>query len=99
MDYIQYVNIKQGTKSQRRFSNGNTLPLIQRPFGFAAFAPQTDSSRGPWFYHPDDRSFEGIRLTHQPSPWISEHGAIVIQPQSEEPYNIGGKPLVGIFAG
>ena len=86
MDYIQYVNIKQGTKSQRRFSNGNTLPLIQRPFGFAAFAPQTDSSRGPWFYHPDDRSFEGVRLTHQPSPWISEHGAIVIQPQSEEPY-------------
>ncbi len=86
MDYMQYVNIKQGAKSSRRFSNGNTLPLIQRPFGFAAFAPQTDASRGPWFYHPDDRSFEGVRLTHQPSPWISEHGAIVIQPQSEIPY-------------
>lgn len=86
MDYIKYVNIKQGTKSIKRFSRGNTLPLIQRPFGFASFAPQTDSSRKEWFYHPDDRSFEGIRLTHQPSPWISDHGAIVIQPQSEEPY-------------
>lgn len=95
MNYIQYVNIKQGTKSVRRFSNGNTLPLVQRPFGFAAFAPQTDSSRGPWFYHPDDRSFEGVRLTHQPSPWISEHGAIVIQPQSEIPYMSEGNRWSG----
>ncbi len=86
MDYKKYVNIKQGTKSTMRFSNGNTLPLVQRPFGFASFAPQTDSSRKSWFYHPDDKSFEGIRLTHQPSPWISDHGAIVIHPQSEEAY-------------
>lgn len=86
MNYIKYVNIKQGTKSVKRFSNGNTLPLVQRPFGFASFAPQTQSGRGSWFYHPDDRSFEGIRLTHQPSPWIWDHSAIVICPQSEEPY-------------
>ena len=86
MDYLKYVNIKQGTKSQKRFSKGNTLPLVQRPFGFASFAPQTESSRRTWFYHPEDRGFEGIRLTHQPSPWIWDHGAIVIQPQSEEPY-------------
>ena len=86
MDYLKYVNIKQGTKSIKRFSNGNTLPLVQLPFGFASFAPQTDSSRGAWFYHCDDRSIEGIRLTHQPSPWIRDHGAIVIHPQSEEAY-------------
>jgi len=86
MKYLEYVNIKQGTHSTKRFSNGNTLPLVQRPFGFSSFAPQTDSSRKSWFYHPCDRSFEGIRLTHQPSPWICDHGAIVIQPQSEEPY-------------
>lgn len=86
MDYLKYVNIKQGTKSVSRFSNGNTLPLVQRPFGFASFAPQTDGSRRSWFYHPEDRSFEGIRLTHQPSPWIWDHGAIVIQPQNETPY-------------
>ena len=87
MDCIKYVNIKQGTKSSRRFSNGNTLPLVQRPFGFASFSPQTDSTADKsWFYHPDDRGFEGIRLTHQPSPWISDHGAIVIHVQSEEPY-------------
>lgn len=86
MNYLKYVNIKQGTKSAKRFSNGNTLPLVQLPFGFASFAPQTQSGRTTWFYHPEDRSFEGIRLTHQPSPWIGDHGAIVICPQSEEPY-------------
>ena len=86
MNYLNYVNIKQGTKSIKRFSKGNTLPLIQRPFGFASFAPQTESNRETWFYHPCDRSFEGVRLTHQPSPWIRDHGAIVICPQTEEPY-------------
>lgn len=86
MDYLKYVNIKQGTKSTKRFSNGNTLPLVQLPFGFSSFAPQTSSSREAWFYHPDDKSFEGIRLTHQPSPWIRDHGAIVICPQSEYPF-------------
>ena len=86
MDYLKYVNLKHGTRSIKRFSNGNTLPLVQRPFGFASFAPQTDSGRKTWFYHPEDRSIEGIRLTHQPSPWIWDHSAIVIQPQSEEPY-------------
>lgn len=86
MDYLKYVNIKQGSKSLMRFSQGNTLPLVQRPFGFASFAPQTDSGRGSWYYHPDDRSLEGIRLTHQPSPWIGDHGAIVMMPQIEKAY-------------
>lgn len=88
MNYLNYVNIKQGTKSVMRFSQGNTLPLVQKPFGFASFSPQTDTTRGTWYYHPDDRSLEGIRLTHQPSPWIADHGALVMMPQLEHPYNI-----------
>ena len=72
MNCLKYVNIKQGTKSSNRFSNGNTLPLVQRPFGFSSFSPQTNGNRGSWFYHPEDRSFEGIRLTRQPSPWIND---------------------------
>lgn len=86
MDYIKYVNTKQGSKSLHRFSQGNTLPLVQRPFGFASFCAQTDTTRGSWYYHPDDRSLEGIRLTHQPSPWIGDHGAIIMHPQIETPY-------------
>ena len=86
MNYIKYVNTKQGSKSLHRFSQGNTLPLVQRPFGFAAFSLQTETSRGSWYYHPDDRSVEGIRLTRQPSPWISDHSAFTMMPQVDNPY-------------
>lgn len=85
MNYLNYVNTKQGSHSELRYSNGNTLPLVQRPFGFASFAPQTNSTRRSWYYHPEDRSFEGVRLTHQPCPWIADHGAITIMPQVENP--------------
>jgi len=82
MSRLHLVNIKQGTKSVPRFSAGNTLPLIQRPFGMASFAPQTER-RGSWFYHPDAHSVEGIRLTHQPSPWIGDYGTVLMTPQND----------------
>lgn len=85
MNYIEYVNVKQGTDSLPRFSNGNTLPLTQLPFAMAGFSPQTKSNMDSWFYHPKDRSIEGIRLTHQPSPWMGEYGAINLLPQAGEP--------------
>lgn len=85
MKYCDFVNIKQGSRSSQRFSNGNTLPLIQLPFGMAAFAPQTENNER-WFFNPDSRSLEGIRLTHQPSPWIADYGALVFMPQNK---NIG----------
>ena len=83
MPYSQYVNIKQGTRSSSRYSNGNTLPLVQLPFGMNGFTLQTNSNRNHWMYHPDDRSLEGIRLTHQPSPWIGDYTPLVILPQRE----------------
>ncbi len=86
MDYLKYVNIKQGSESVKRFSNGNTLPLVQLPFGFSSFTLQTNSNNGSWFYHPKDKSFEGIRLTHQPSPWIGDHCSVVFLPQTEKAY-------------
>lgn len=82
MKYIPYVNTKMGTKSVMRFSNGNTLPLTQLPFGMISFCPQSDGSSG-WFYSPDYPYFEGIRLTHQPSPWIEDYGTVLIMPQND----------------
>lgn len=82
MRYLDYVNTKQGSKSAHRYSNGNTLPLVQLPFGMAAFAPQTNED-ARWYYHPDSRSLEGIRLTHQPSPWIADYGAMVFSLQNK----------------
>lgn len=90
MKYCDYVNTKQGSASVFRFSNGNTLPLVQLPFGMAAFCPQTTHKNISWYYHPDNRSFEGIRLTHQPSPWIADYGAVCFLPQSGKP-SLGGQ--------
>lgn len=87
MKYCDYVNIKQGSESTHRFSNGNTLPLCQLPFGMTAFAPQTAQNEFRWYYQPKSRSFDGIRLTHQPSPWIADYGAFCFMPQ-RKPLNI-----------
>ena len=51
MIYQDLVNVKQGTASEMRFSNGNTLPFIATPFGMNAFSIQNDGS-SDWFYHP-----------------------------------------------
>ena len=89
MKYIPFVNIKQGSASVHRFSHGNTLPLTQLPFAMAAFSPQTKSDSS-WFYHPADRCLEGIRLTHQPSPWIADYGSLIFMPQKRRPVRRAG---------
>ena len=84
MSYIDYVNIKMGTNSTMRFSRGNTLPLVQLPFGMASFSLQTERIKGRerWFYNPNVPVFEGIRLTHQPSPWIGDYGTFLMMVQN-----------------
>lgn len=88
MRYLDLVNIRQGTFSTSRFSFGNTLPLTQMPFGMASFAPQTNGN--PNFFHAADRSVEGIRLTHQPSPWVGDFGCLLLIPQSGQPFTADG---------
>ena len=82
MNYIPYVNIRMGTASVNRFSHGNTLPYTQLPWAMCGFMPQTDGGAGGWFFHADARAVEGIRLTHQPSPWISDYGTFLMTPQA-----------------
>ena len=84
MKKLSLVNTKQGSASVHRFSNGNTLPLMQLPFGMVSFCPQTDEHLR-WYYHPTHRCLQGIRITHQPSPWIGDHGAVCIMPQKGRP--------------
>lgn len=77
MKKLPYVYVRQGTASTRRLSKGNTLALTQLPFAMNGFTLQTRSDSGSWFFHPDDLSLEGIRLTHQPSPWIGDYTPLV----------------------
>lgn len=88
MNHLQYVNVKMGTKSVRRRSCGNTLPLTQMPFGMNGFCLQTDGET-PWFYHPEHEFVEGVRLTHQPSPWIMDYGTFIMIPQNDVVANSG----------
>ena len=87
---LAWVNTLQGSNSEFRFSRGNCLPLITMPFGMNHWCPQTNSERGGWFFHPEDPKFEGIRATHQPSPWIGDYGHFVIMPQTGD-RKLGGR--------
>lgn len=78
MNYLEYVNPRQGTNSDFYFSTGNTLPLVARPFGMTHWTPQTRAA--DWLYHAQDRHFRGIRATHQPSPWMRDYGHLSLMP-------------------
>ena len=83
--YLPYVNIEMGTDSVMRYSHGNTLPLTQLPFGMASFCPQTERIKGQegWFYNPNVPYAQGVRLTHQPSPWIGDYGTFLMTVQND----------------
>ena len=85
MNYLKYVNIKMGTDSVPRFSKGNTLPLVARPFGMISFCPQTEilKEQFQWFFNPTRPYLDGVRLTHQASPWIGDYGTVLLTPQSD----------------
>ncbi len=86
MKNYSYVNTKMGTENCPRYSNGNCYPVTALPHGMASFTFQTDTSINElkntnWFYSPYHKSFEGIRLTHLPSPWLGDYGKLVISGQ------------------
>ena len=79
-DLVAYVRPLQGTDSHFNLSYGNCLPLISRPFGMTNWCPQTDEGR--WLFGYRAPKLQGIRATHQPSPWIADYGHFTIMPQT-----------------
>jgi predicted alpha-1,2-mannosidase len=73
------VNLLQGTRSTPQYSTGNTLPIAALPFGMAHWTFQT-SDKDTWFFHPDLRRTQGIRCTHQLSPWLGDYGHATFLP-------------------
>lgn len=96
MKYLPYVHLTQGTQSCFRFSHGNCLPLTQLPFSMAGFTLQTDTENTPWFFSPDSRGLEGIRLTHQPSPWIRGLWSIALVTANRCSQNGTQRTVVGL---
>lgn len=70
------VSTFQGTDSHRAFSKGNTLPLATWPHGMVGWTPQTDV--GNWLFDYRSPTLQGIRATHQPSPWCGDYGNFLL---------------------
>ena len=77
---IGQIDTRHATANQPNFSNGNCQPYTGVPFGMNYFAPQTTDQNGSWWFHPDDRVFQGYRLTHQPSPWMGDFSHMLFTP-------------------
>jgi len=74
-DPVELVNPLMGTDSEFRLSTGNTYPAIALPWGMNFWTPQTRNMNNGWAYTYDDFKIQGIKQTHQPSPWINDYAA------------------------
>ena len=73
------VNPLMGTDSSYRMSYGNTYPAITMPFGMNSWTPVTeDNPKSGWGYTYDGEKINGIKQTHQPSPWMNDYGAFAL---------------------
>ena len=81
---LETIDTRFGTASKHAFSRGNTLPYTGVPFGMNYFVPQTSDQEGSWFFDPHLPIFQGVRLTHQPSPWIGDYSWLLLTPITGE---------------
>lgn len=78
---VALVNPLQGTDSNWGFSRGGTLPLVARPFGMTHWSPANKPGDG-WYFDPNAHQIQGIRATHQPSPWMGDYGRFTVMAQA-----------------
>ena len=77
---VDYVSTLVGTMSKHSLSTGNTYPAVARPWGTHFWTPQTGRMLDGWTYTYSADKIRGIKMTHQPSPWINDYGQFVIMP-------------------
>lgn len=82
---LDYVNVLMGTMSAYELSNGNTYPVIARPWGMNFWTPQTGKNGDGWQYTYTANKIQGFKQTHQPSPWMNDYGQFSIMPVAGEP--------------
>jgi predicted alpha-1,2-mannosidase len=81
---VEWANPLQGTDSTSLFSRGNTLPIVAVPFAMAHWALQS-SDKNSWFFQLQDERLQGIRCTHQLSPWLGDYGYATFLPFNGDP--------------
>ena len=77
---VDYVSTLVGTLSKYQISTGNTYPATARPWGSHFWTPQTGANGDGWTYVYTADKIRGIKMTHQPSPWIGDYGQFSIMP-------------------
>jgi predicted alpha-1,2-mannosidase len=91
------VNPLMGTDSEFRLSTGNTYPAIALPWGMNFWTPQTRNMNDGWVYTYNDYKIQGIKQTHQPSPWINDYAAFSFMPETGG-LKIGGDERASWFS-
>jgi len=76
------VNPLMGTESEYLLSHGNTYPAIAMPWGMNFWTPQTRNNGDGWCYAYGDHKINGIKQTHQPSPWINDYAAFLLMAET-----------------
>lgn len=81
-DPADFVNPLMGTDSEFKLSTGNTYPAIALPWGMNFWTPQTRNMNDGWGYTYNDYKIQGIKQTHQPSPWINDYAAFSLMAET-----------------
>ena len=82
----EWVDTRRGTHAGSSFSRGNTIPAVADPHGFVLLTPATDANDTRWPYRwgvhdePGGRRLAALQTSHQPSPWIGDHGVLQFVP-------------------
>ncbi len=72
---VDLVNPLMGTDSDYTLSYGNTYPAVAVPWGMNFWTPVTGKTTSGWGYTYDANKINGIKQTHQPSPWMNDYAA------------------------
>lgn len=82
-----YVDTRRGTHSSGAFSRGSNEAITTIPNGFNFLVPVTDASARSreYSYHADNDDqnrtrFEGLGVSHQPSPWMGDRNQFSVMP-------------------
>lgn len=82
---VEYVSTLVGTLSKFSLSTGNTYPAVALPWGTHFWTPHTGKMGNGWAYTYTDDKIRGIKMTHQPSPWINDYGQFSVMPVTTGP--------------
>ncbi len=79
---VDLVNPLMGTDSTYALSYGNTYPAVAVPWGMNFWTPVTGKPGSGWGYMYHDNKINGIKQTHQPSPWMNDYAAFALMAET-----------------